>query len=427
MTILNARKMIARHFAVRVFRIFPVLMLTMATGLNGQDVVAHWNKIMLTTISAGGTDPITSTRTAAIVQAAVFDSVNGIERKYTPIHAAIPRAEDASVSAAVIQSAFATLVALYPDQRPALKAERKASLSQLRASADAIRSGLGFGARVAADILAWRSTDGFEQEPPPYLGGTNIGQWRPTPPDFRPGALPQLATSVPWSIQSPNQFRPDGQRSLTSDEYAAAFNEVKKMGSAINSPRTPDQTLLALFWAGNTPAFWNRIAGSVISDHPRMSMIWEARLLALLNIAMADAAIACWDAKYTYQFWRPITAITLADHDGNPDTNVDLSWTPLLGGTPAHPEYVSGHSTISASAARVLAHFFGNNTAFRIDSEKVPGIWRSFPSFSQAVLEINDARVFAGIHFRTSCLDGNQLGIKVARFVLQHSMQPIKW
>jgi membrane-associated phospholipid phosphatase len=138
---------------------------------------------------------------------------------------------------------------------------------------------------------------------------------------------------------------------------------------------------------------------------------------------MSDAAIACWDAKYTYQFWRPITAITMADLDGNPATDIDVDWTPLLGGTPAHPEYVSGHSTVSASAASVLAYFFGDNTAFRIDSERVPGVWRAFPSFSQAVLEVNDARVFAGIHYRTSCLDGNALGIEVADFVLRHSMR----
>jgi hypothetical protein len=152
---------------------------------------------------------------------------------------------------------------------------------------------------------------------------------------------------------------------------------------------------------------------------------WKARVFALLNIAMADVPIACWDAKYYYVFWRPITAITNADLDGNPDTDVDFAWTPLLGGTPAHPEYVSGHSTISASAVSVLAHFFGDNTTFLIDSEKVPGVWRAFPSFSQAVLEVNDARVFAGIHFRSACLDGNALGTKVARFVMGHSIRPI--
>jgi membrane-associated phospholipid phosphatase len=417
--------MIDQRVAVPVSMIVPILVLMMASVLRADDVVTHWNKVMLATIAEGGTDPIVTTRVSAIVQTAVFDSVNGIQRKYTPIHANIPAPNGASVPAAVIESAYATLVALYPDQRRALKMERKTSLAKLHASPNALMLGQQFGALVAADILTWRSTDGFEPEPPPFLGGTNIGQWRPTPPDFRPGAHPQFATMVPWSIKSSSQFRPAGPPSLTSDKYAAAFNEVKTWGTAGDSPRTPDQTLLAIFWAGNTPAFWNRIALSVIDNHPRLTLIRKARVFALLNIAVADAAIACWDAKYYYQFWRPITAIALADLDRNPDTDVESSWTPLLGGTPAHPEYVSGHSTISASAASVLAHVFGDNTAFLIDSERVPGVWRAFPTFSAAVLEIHDARVFAGIHFRTACLDGSAVGTAVARFVMRHSIRPI--
>lgn len=181
---------------------------------------------------------------------------------------------------------------------------------------------------------------------------------------------------------------------------------------------------MALFWAGNTPGYWNRIAGTVVSRHPGLSLLRKARVFALLNVAMADAAIACWDAKYYYQFWRPITAITNADLDGNPATDIDLNWTPLLGVTPGHPEYVSGHSTVSAAAAWVLGRIFGDNTPFRVDSERVPGVWRAFHSFSSAVLEVNDARVFAGIHYRTSCLDGNTVGRAVARFVMEHSMRP---
>jgi hypothetical protein len=234
-----------------------------------------------------------------------------------------------------------------------------------------------------------------------------------------------MATMETWSIKSASQFRPAGPPSLGSDKYAEVFNEVKTMGSANSSMRTADQTLLAIFWAGNTPGYWNRIARSVINRHPRLTLIRRARIFALLNISMADAAIACWDAKYHYEFWRPITAITLADQEGNSDTELDPTWTPLSFGTPAHPEYISGHSTISASAAWVLAHVFGDNTAFLVDSERVPGVWRAFPSFSAAVLEVNDARVFAGIHFRTSCLDGNAVGAAVARFVMRHSMRPI--
>jgi len=425
MTTLKILGRVHRRIAVRFSVIVPVLVLMMVGVLRADDVVTHWHKVMLATISAGGTDPITSTRTAAIVQAAVFDSVNGIQKKYTPIHANIPAPKGLSVSAAVIESSYATLLALYPDQHHDLGQERKSSLAKLHDSHDAIKLGQQYGDQVATDILTWRSADGFDQEEPPFQGGEDIGEWRPTPPDYRPGALPQVATEVPWSIKSPSQFRPAGPPSLTSDRYAEVFNEVKTMGIAGDSPRTPDQTLLAIFWAGNTPGYWNRIADSVIDKHPKLTLIGKARILALLNITMADAAIATWDAKYYYVFWRPITAITLADLDGNPNTDVDPSWTPLLGGTPAHPEYISGHSTISASAAAVLAHFFGDNTAFLIDSERVPGVWRAFSSFSSAVLEIHDARVFGGIHFRSACLDGSAVGTAVAHFVIRHSIRPI--
>jgi len=410
--------------AVRNFMVLLVLLWTTTRALRADDMVTHWNKVMLTTISTGGTDPVTSTRTAAIVQSAVFDSVNGIHRRYAPIHANFAQPGDASASAAVVESAYRALVALYPDQRQDLKAEHTASLAKIHDSHEAIKRGQELGARVAEDILNWRSTDGFDDTQPPFLGGTNIGQWRPTPPDFRPGALPQLATSVPWVIQSPSQFRPNGPPSLTSAEYAAVFSEVKTMGSADSSLRTPEQTLVALFWAGNTPGYWNRIASTVVARHPRMSLLRKARVFAFLNIAMADAAIACWDAKYYYQFWRPITAVTNADLDGNPDTEVDPEWTPLLGGTPAHPEYVSGHSTISAAAAWVLIQTFGDKTRLFIDSERLPGVWLAYPSFSSTVLDVNNARVFAGIHYRTSCLDGNALGRAVARFVMEHSMRP---
>jgi membrane-associated phospholipid phosphatase len=375
-------------------------------------------------MSAAGTDPITSTRIAAIVQAAVFDSINGIERKYKPIHADFREPDEASRSAAVIESAYTSLAALYPDQRPDLRAERRASLAKLSDTGDAISRGREFGAAVAEDILTWRNTDGFAPALPPFLGGTDIGHWRPTPPDFRPGALPQVATMVPWAIESQSQFRPAGPPALASAKYAAVLNEVKTMGRADSFVRTDEQTLVALFWAGNTPGYWNRIADTVVSRHAQLSLLRKARIFALLNLAMADAAIACWDAKYHYQFWRPITAITNADLDGNPATEIDPDWTPLLGVTPAHPEYVSGHSTISAAAAAVLGGMFGDRTSFRIDSERLPGVWRHFSSFSSAVLEVNNARVFAGIHYRSSCLDGNKVGRAVAQFLMDHSMQP---
>jgi membrane-associated phospholipid phosphatase len=196
------------------------------------------------------------------------------------------------------------------------------------------------------------------------------------------------------------------------------------MGSFAGSGRSVDQSELALFWAGNTPLYWNQIAAYIASSRS-LSLSENAHLLALLNVSMADAAIACWDSKYRYVFWRPITAIRAGDTDGNASTDPDPNWTPWLdffpSGTPAHPEYPSGHSTVSGAAAFVLAAAFGDNTPFTVTSDVRTGT-RAFSSFSAAVAEIADARVFGGIHFRISCVRGNTLGQAVADYVSTHAM-----
>jgi membrane-associated phospholipid phosphatase len=225
---------------------------------------------------------------------------------------------------------------------------------------------------------------------------------------------------TPWILKRPSQFRLPPPYALNSPEYAADYNEIKTMGVFSGSLRSDDQSELSLFWAGNTPLYWNRIASQISANH-NLSLAQNAHLFALLNVIMADAAIACWDSKYRFVFWRPITAIRLGDTDGNPTTDPDPGWTPWLDslppGTPPHPEYPSGHSTVSGAAAYFLTAEFGDNTAFSVTSEIRPGT-RSFPSFSAVVAEIADARVFGGIHFRTSCVRGNLLGQAVAAYVL---------
>jgi membrane-associated phospholipid phosphatase len=225
---------------------------------------------------------------------------------------------------------------------------------------------------------------------------------------------------TPWVLNRPSQFRLPPPNALNSAEYAADYNEVKTMGTFSGSLRSDDQSELALFWAGNTPLYWNRIAAQ-ISASRGLSLTQNAHLFGLLNVTMADAAIACWDSKYRYVYWRPITAIRAGDTDGNPATDPDPGWIPWLDslppGTPSHPEYPSGHSTVSGSAAYILSAIFGDDTAVSVTSEIRPGT-RSFPSLYGVVAEIADARVFGGIHFRTSCVRGNLLGQAVAAYVL---------
>jgi hypothetical protein len=387
------------------------------------DEVTDWNQNLFQAALAATppTNPLVMSRVTAIVQSAVFDAANGIARKYTPIHVEPAAPGGASQWAAVVQAAYATLVALYPDQLAALDAKRAASLAAIPDGPPKER-GIQWGQTVAAGILAWRSTDGFAPPPPPFLGGLAVGQWRPTPPTFLPGAGPQFAYMTPWVIESPSQFRPSGPPALDSPAYTSDFIETKLMGSLTSGARTLDQTTAAQFWAASSASYyWNLVTVELTSRH-QTSLLEEARLLALVDLAMADAAIACWEAKYTYVFWRPVTAIPLAATDPNPDTVADPAWMPLLV-TPAHQEYPSGHSTVSGAAAAVLAAEFGDDTAFDVTSDVMLGVTRSFTSFTASLDEIKDARINAGIHFRSACNDGQATGIDVANYVLEHALQ----
>jgi hypothetical protein len=215
---------------------------------------------------------------------------------------------------------------------------------------------------------------------------------------------------------SASQFRPAGPPALGSARYAEVFNEVKAYGSASSAVRTADQTLYSIFWQGSVNRAWSRVAISLGAER-HTTLLGNALVLAALNVALADATIAAFEAKYHYVFWRPITAIPLADSDGNPATVADPNWT-LLIITPAHPDYPSGHSTLTAAAIVVLAHNFGKDSSIVVDSEVSPGVVRSFSDFASAQVELNNARVYGGIHFRTACDDGQATGTAVARFLL---------
>jgi PAP2 superfamily len=400
--------------------------------------VTDWNQHMLRSGVVGGTSPLVITRVAAIVQSSVFDAVNGIDATYAPVFVAPAAVPGSSRRAAAVAAAYTALVALYPAQKGTFDARLAVSLTAIAAdgeSSSAIANGVAWGQTVANQILAWRAGDGFTPAPPPFLGGTGVGQWRPTPPGFLPGAAPQFAYMTPWVIQQPAQFRPGGPPALTSARYTADFNETKSLGSQSSATRTSDQTISAWFWNASTATYmWNHLADSFLEDKVdnssrfrgrTNSLLENARLLALLDLAMADAAIACWDAKYFYVAWRPVTAIPLADTDGNADTLADPNWLPLFA-TPNHPEYPSGHSTVSGAAAVVLSRFFGENTHFTIDNDLMIGVTRDFRGFTQALNEVKNARIVAGIHFRFSCDDGQALGSKVANWVLDNALLPVQ-
>ena len=396
--------------------------LVLASSVAMADVIKDWNLAM---IKATETAPVTpapiTTRVAAIVQAAVFDAVNGIERHYSPIFVRPAAPEGASVRAAAVEAAYVTLVDLYPAQQATFDQQRTASLAQITDNNVVVQQGLAWGQTVANQIWTWKSQDGFSNTVAPYLGGTNPGQWQPTPPAMAPGLDPQLATTTPWVMRSPAQFRLAGPPALTSDQFTADFNETKNMGAATNSGRTADQTLSANFWqAGNPPDYWDQAVVS-LAEQNSYSISDEARLLALVNLGMADAMIGCWDSKYTYSSWRPITAIQFASTDGNAATVANPTWTPLIV-TPPFPEYPSAHSCASGAAAHILSETFGEATSFAIVTLAMPGVTRQYHNFSEALADVANARVFGGIHFRTATTDGTSLGISVGDYVMQNAL-----
>ncbi len=394
----------------------------------GANVVTDWNRTMVAVLEAAKPPPPSSARAAAIVQSAVFDAVNGIARRYSPVHVPPEAPRGASRAAAAAGAAHEALVALFPTQQAMLDQRLADTLSELSEGSSGddqlIMRGLQWGKTVADQIIAWRASDGFTSVLPPYVPAGLPGRWAPTPPAFGPPLFRQFATMVPFALISPAQFLPAPPPSLTSTRYTQDFNEVTAFGSANSQIRTAEQTQTAIFWQADSPAaIWNRVADDLAGQRDA-SLLGNARILALMNIALADATIAIWNAKNTYDTWRPITAIQQAHTTGNPDTSPDPNWTPLLA-TPAFQEYPAGHPGVSNAAATVLAFVYGDDTSFTTTATGLPGVQRSFTSFSAAVTQVEDARVWGGIHFRFACITAAQMGAEVAEYMIQRRLLPI--
>jgi hypothetical protein len=269
--------------------------------------------------------------------------------------------------------------------------------------------------------LILRSDDGSAAAPLPYVFGTAAGNYQSTPPNFPKQPVfthwPQVS---PFALRHARQFRPGPPPALTSAEYTASFDEVKSLGIANSTVASAEQALIGRFWNGPIQNYWNEITQTAVQAH-HLSTAQSARVFALLNLTLADEVIAFYDAKYTYNFWRPVTAIRSADTDGNPDTAVDVNWLPQAGNTAADPSYPGAHATISAGGAFVLNTFFGRKPFhLNVTSEVLPGVIRSFDSFTAVEKEASVSRVYAGQHFRSDEDAGERLGRAVADFVVDN-------
>ena len=397
------------------------------------DQVLEWNQIFIDTLIATNTPNSSSQRLGAIVHTAIFDAYNGIERRYTPIFVEGTPPPGGSRRAAVIAAAYTALVGIFPalstptpnPLRVALDARYAASLAALSGDGGQSRErGVAWGIEVAQAVLAWRATDGFNPPPsPPFTGGLAVGQWRPTGASCAAMSAAGLAFTAPFVVASTTQFDPGPPRTLTSSTYADDFNIVKRLGRNTFSTRSDEQTLLAPFWEGNASVHWNQAANQMARAN-HLSISETNRLLAVLNLAMADTAFTIWSAKWHYGHvssevtWRPITAIPLAETDGNPDTAAEAGWLPLVT-TPCHPEYPAGHPSQNGAAATVLLSHFADRQTFTLTTG--PGN-RTYTSISQARTDGNNARIWGGMHYPSTVAVSDAVGEAIANHVNLNAM-----
>jgi hypothetical protein len=396
------------------------------------DVITDWNAVFEAAVRNPNPGPAVQARSAAIMHGAMFDAVNGITRKYAPLRVTESPPPAVWPEAAAAQAAYTTLVALFPAKQAAFDAQLAASLAQIAgasASSTSVAAGRAWGENVARQILAWRATDNFSSTPTPSIGNSP-GFWRHPPLQNAPALGANTAVTVPFVLANPAAFDPgppygasDRMAAMATAAYAADFNEVKAVGGAVSAVRTAAQTDLARFIAAADPADFNAAMRRLLPATAKL--VDNARTFALLNLAVHDAGIVCFQSKYKYGLWRPLQAVVYADLDGNPATTADTTWVPLAP-TPSHPEYLSGHAVGGAALATVMAALLGDDTPFTISTTNSGApLTASFPSFSAYAEAGVEARITIGFHFRTACRLGREVGNAVAHEVLRTALLPL--
>jgi ABC-type proline/glycine betaine transport system permease subunit len=417
------------------------------TLARAQNAVTYWNEMASIAIVAlppagAGQPPPVSALSFAMVQGAVYDAVNAIDRGHQPYLVQPPSHPTDSKEAATAAAAYRVLVGfddlpgLFPGQFTTLQPIYQNYIDGLPDNPPGSRdAGVAIGETTARAMLTNRQNDGrFGPSPTPYPVAPGI--WRPTPPNFANDPAPWVGNVRPFIVPNAEMLRTDGPNALTSVEYAEDFNEVKELGSLTSITRTPDQTDAAIFWQDHLHGFMNRLFRNLVLNRG-LDVVKSARLFAMENLAAADAAIGCWNDKYYWQFWRPITAIREADTDGNPATEADPTWWPLFHPTtpvctppplftPPFPDHPSCHTCGTSAFVHTLQNFFGTDKIAVTARSNKSCTWRSFERFSDILSEVIDARVWAGIHFRTADTQGAVLGKKVAQYLKKHYFQPVQ-
>jgi hypothetical protein len=403
--------------------LFAALAALAAPAVGSADTVTQWNQNAANALYVTAAQPPNvSVLHMAMVQGAVYDAVNAIDgRREGYLLTSRAATPTDSKDAAAATAAYKVLISIVPTQQPALLALYNATLAGIPDGTAETR-GIAVGDAAAAAMIAARTADG-RFGTPGFLTGTTPGVWRPVLPSFGNDPNAWVKDVKPFLIEESSQFRSPGPYDLASRKYAREFEEVKTLGTAaVPNARTDDQTHAALYWMENPPRTWNRILNS-LSASEGVSLVGNARLFAEVYLTVADAFIAVWEEKAHYSFWRPITAIREADTDGNPRTEKDPNWLPLVN-NPPYPEHPSGHLGLSGSVGRTLQQFFHTDRLAWTDTN-VAGRTRSFTRVSDAVEEVVGARVWSGIHFRNADEASVRIANKIAKYRDRHYFNKI--
>jgi hypothetical protein len=402
--------------------LYAAAALLLGPGIGSADVVSDWNALMVTTVS--DQSPFAQARFAAITQLAVFEAVNAITGDFKPYLGTINAPSSASAEAAAIAAAHTVLKNYFPANAASLDAARASSLAAI-ADGPAKNAGIAAGDAAAAAMIVARSSDGSGTPKFHMPSSSGPGEWQTTPSCAAGGGVflhwPEV---TPFGIKSASQFRLDPPPSLTSTSYTRDYNEERAVGGVNSTERPQDRADLARVYANITPVLiFNPVVRSAAQGK---SLTETARALALLNMAISDAAVATFDTKYHYRLWRPETAIRAGDTDGNPKTDPDAAFAPFIA-TPCFPSYPSAHATLSNAAREMIERIFGGGPqSITVSTPAVPGVTLQYDKLKQITADIDDARVYGGIHFRFDQDAGAEQGRRVGEYVYKNNLSRAK-
>jgi hypothetical protein len=408
-------------------RIHPMLLLVFLTAVPvaaKADAVLDWNDIMLTTLA--GQSPVNETRLAAVTQLAVFEAVNAVTGRYEPYLQNFRAPRSASAEAAAVAAAHRVLRNYVPARATELDAAREKSLAAI-ADGRAREEGIAVGEAAAQAMIAAREDDGSSPEEfyKPDPEDLDVGEWNLTPGcSSNGGVARQWGRVTPFGLRSVRPFRADPPPSLKSWRYAAAYNEVKRVGGTDSTSRPQDRADVARFYAAVLAIrTWNPVARQVAIAQGR-SLSQNARALALLNMALSDALVVVFDTKYRMPFWRPETAIRAGDQDGNRATRADPNFVPFVT-TPCHPSYVSAHAAAAYAAREILERVYGRGPHLIIlSSPAIPEVTLQYRKFREITTDIDDARIYGGIHYRFDQDAGARMGRNIGAYIHSHTLRP---